>query len=352
MGHSSWTSPGVGVSPSDNDDGQPTSLKIFVVSMVTLSIYNAIELAIIVFLTFKHYSGLYFWSLLISGLAIIPYSVGFLLNDLEFVTGDGRWFAATLIAIGWWPMVTGQAVVLWSRLHLIVLGARGDKIIRWTGWMIVIDAILFHIPTTVFTYGSNVSHEHTATVFATGYNVMEKIQMTGFVCQEAVLSTIYIIETMRMLRTSLKPHTRRTVKQLVLVNAFIIAMDLGLLALEAASLYILETTLKGVVYAIKLKLEFAILSKLVKCAGGGGRHCPQDGNLSHGFDPNWSRNNRDCEGQTMDVDDIREFVDVTRISDSISNPSRSHSRRKDSTGIDLVDLARFQHVEDASIHVA
>lgn len=92
--------------------------------------------------------------------------------------------------------------------------------------------------------------------------------MTGFFCQEVILSTIYIVETSRILRTSLRSNTRRTMRELVIINLVIIIMDLGLLGLEAASLYILETLVKGVVYSIKLKLEFAILGKLVNFVGG------------------------------------------------------------------------------------
>jgi hypothetical protein len=36
-------------------------------------------------------------------------------------------------------------------------------------------------------------------------------------------------------------------------------MDIALLGVEFANLYIIEVTFKGVVYSIKLKLEFAVL---------------------------------------------------------------------------------------------
>ena len=52
-------------------------------------------------------------------------------------------------------MVAGQSTVLWSRLHLIVIGEQGQKILRWTKWMIIIDALGFLIPTSVLAYGLN-----------------------------------------------------------------------------------------------------------------------------------------------------------------------------------------------------
>jgi len=113
--------------------------------------------------------------------------------------------------------------------------------------------------------------------------------MVGFFVQETILSVIYIKETLRLLRLSesvqqqydvvsldnantTDTHTtplksasvRKTMYQLLAINILIIIMDLALLATEFANLYLIETTLKGVVYSVKLKLEFAVLGKLVQ----------------------------------------------------------------------------------------
>ena len=104
--------------------------------------------------------------------------------------------------------------------------------------------------------------------------------MCGFFVQELILSVIYIKETLRLLKlqdtlqeeiTSVTEegilrhgHMKKTMYQLLAINAIIIAMDIALLSTEFANLYLIETTLKGVVYSIKLKLEFAVLSKLVQ----------------------------------------------------------------------------------------
>ena len=148
-----WWSASAGISAGYQGDS--TTLKIFICFFAGLAIYNAIELTFMIFLTFQRYKGLYFWSLLISGLGIIPYALGFLLKFMNLAPGNLKWLAIFFLTIGWYPMITGQALVLWSRLHLIVHGTRGDKIIRYTMWMIIIDAICLHIPTTVLTFGSN-----------------------------------------------------------------------------------------------------------------------------------------------------------------------------------------------------
>lgn len=151
--------------------------------------------------------------------------------------------------------------------------------------MIIIDAVFLHMTTTVLTFGSNSNSlsEEALSYFVRGYNIMEKIQMVGFFLQELIISIIYIKETIRLLKLSASVSkdsddmasvvdegnlnsrgVRKTMYQLIAINAIIIAMDIVLLCVEFANLYLIETTLKGVVYSIKLKLEFAVLGKLVQ----------------------------------------------------------------------------------------
>ena len=347
---SSWLSPGAGITAGY--DGKSDSLRIVIIFLSGLAMYNAVELIAMISLTFTRYRGLYYWSLLISSIGIIPYSLGFFLKFDNLAPGDLRWIAVVLLTIGWYPMITGQSLVLWSRLHLIVSGERGDRILRWTKWMIICNAIALHIPTTVLTFGSN--GDTNTDVFVRGYNVMEKIQMVGFFVQEIILSSIYIYETVKILRTSLQPNTKRTMYQLIIINVVIIVMDLGLLGIECASLYILETLVKGVIYSIKLKLEFAILGKLVHFAVGQ-RPGTADGRAtSIGFvgEPpeKGGRGHRGSDGMGMDISD---FVDLNRMSTNITHPSGSMSqdgttRHRASRISNTTDynMARFRHVED------
>ena len=177
--------------------------------------------------------------------------------------------------------------------------------------------------------------------------------MCGFFCQEVILSSIYIVETIKILRNSLQPNTRKTMQQLVFINFVIIVMDLGLLGLEAASLYILETLLKGVIYSIKLKLEFAILGKLVKFVGGT-RPDSDMRKASIGFVTTNQDLKKEGAGDLSDMN-ISEFVDLNRVHTDVTHPSRPSdsmaSRRKSTrpAGIDFeYDFARFQHIEDVT----
>jgi uncharacterized membrane protein YesL len=67
-----------------------------------------------------------------------------------FQVWKNNYVSVTFITIGWYAMVTGQSLVLYSRLHLVV---RDKEKIKWVLWMIIVDVFLFHFPTTVLTFG-------------------------------------------------------------------------------------------------------------------------------------------------------------------------------------------------------
>ncbi|KAK5214075.1 hypothetical protein LTR41_000267 [Exophiala xenobiotica] len=235
---------------------------VVVLCTMTVSTYNALELLLLIFTTFRTYSGLYFWSLFITSLGVIPYNIGFLSFYFDFMVA---WAGSLFDSVGWVSMVTGESVVLYSRLHLIV---QNRRVLHWIKWMIIIDAIALHIPTTVVlfasAYGSDQANATAAWVH------LERIQMTIFCTQEFIISGLYVYETVRLLKfVHMGTQTRRTMWQLFTINVIIVLLDIGLLAVEYKNLLNYERTFKSVVYTIKLKLEFAILNKLIQIVGEG-----------------------------------------------------------------------------------
>lgn len=146
---------------------------IIVVAVSTLAVYNACELLLMIAARFKDWRSLLFISLVIATFGVLPYFLGFL---LEYFEGAPYWLSMTLSTIGWVLLITGQAVVLYSRLGLIVSNARILKAVKW---MIIVDAIIFHTSTTVVQYGKVYAHGGHAHAFARALFYIEKIQMTG-----------------------------------------------------------------------------------------------------------------------------------------------------------------------------
>lgn len=220
----------------------------------------ALELNITVFLTFRRKGELYFWSLLISSWGLTFHAVGFI---LKFLVGTSWLLSIPLITTGWVAMVTGQSFVLYSRLHLVV---RDQRTLRYILYLILTNVLALHLPTVIFTYGSNSPNPGP---WIGKFNIMERIQLAGFCIQETIISAVYVWATVRMLGSIYHSSTRKFMFQLILINFCCIGMDLVLICLEYTNNYVSEASIKPMIYAIKLKLEFTILNQLVSMATAG-----------------------------------------------------------------------------------
>ena len=155
-------------------------------------------------------------------------------------------------------MVTGQSLVLYSRLHLVLLNRR---LLHFVLTMIIFDAVVLSMPQIIASYGAvYVCHLH----FQTFFDKWEKVQLTGFFVQEVLISSVFIVQTTRLMRLYPTQSTRRTniMYQLLAINFIIIVMDISLLTLEFKGFFITQTVLKCFFYTVKLKLELAVLSRL------------------------------------------------------------------------------------------
>ncbi|KAL8943477.1 MAG: hypothetical protein Q9211_000974 [Gyalolechia sp. 1 TL-2023] len=219
-----------------------------------------VELDLTIILTFKRRSGLYFWSLLICSWGCALHGLGFILS---FLVGSPWSVTLPFIEVGWVTMVTGQAFVLYSRLHLVV---RNQRILRYALYVIIVDGCALHIPTIIFTVGKYSPHP---AEWIPRFDVMERIQLVGFCLQELYISTLYIVYTVRILGSVYHSKTRQVMMQLILINAICIGMDVVLIGLEFSHRYTSEASIKPMIYAIKLKLEFAVLNQLMGLSKAG-----------------------------------------------------------------------------------
>ncbi|KAF9891911.1 hypothetical protein FE257_002874 [Aspergillus nanangensis] len=243
----------------------PLSSTYVVACLLSIALYNFIELNFLLFLTFKRRTGLYFWSFLIATWGIAIYSVGFLLRDfLRF--SSLTYLYVTMIILGWSSMVTGQSLVLYSRLHLIV---RNRIILRLVLAMIVLDAIILHIPTTVLCFGANSPDSNQ---FDLPYSVFERVQVTIFFVQESLISGLYMYQTAKLmygggaLNQIHGEAGRALMVHLILMNVIVVLLDTTILVLAFTGRYASQTAAKGFIYSVKLKVEFEILNRLVKLA--------------------------------------------------------------------------------------
>jgi len=229
-----------------------------IVAFSTIALYNVIELSVIIFATFKRRKGLYFWSFIVATWGIVPHTVGFI---LQFFALTLVWWAPVLIVgVGWFAMVTGQSVVLYSRLHLV---AQNERRLRWVLYLIIFDAIVVGIPdmTLAFLASRPDANPYIVNFFST----YDKVQVGIFFFQELIISVLYIYETARLLGPPGGQNPfGKLLRYTILVNILVLAMDITLLGTEYAGYYEIQTTYKPAIYSIKLKMEFSILNRLTK----------------------------------------------------------------------------------------
>ncbi|KAK4455256.1 hypothetical protein QBC34DRAFT_489588 [Podospora aff. communis PSN243] len=252
-----------------NDNGMsknspPKGQKLTIVIVLnSLALWNVLELIFIIWATFKRRRGLYFWSFVVATLGVATQAIAL---TLKYVQATSPWVYATLMVSGWVCMVTGQSLVLYSRLHLIMLSSFRLKLVKR---MIIVNAFVCHVPVIAMVYGV---HSSNPEPFLEPYSVYEKLQVTLFFIQEITISGLYIYETTKLMRIRKGLHdtesgtnsSRHLMTHLILVNIVIVILDIAILALEYSGMFDLQTSCKSFVYSVKLKLEFSILNRLVE----------------------------------------------------------------------------------------
>ncbi len=164
----------------------------------------------------------------------------------------------TLLTLGWVFMVPGQSMVLYSRLHLI---SPNLKLLRFIFWIIIVSAVCLCVPTITLHFRLAAKHQDS---IMRGYMAMEKIQMTLFTGQEISISCIYLWETRKLMRVIFDGKARKWMWQLVAMSVLLLILDIALLTTQFLDLYMIQTTFKSLVYSFKLKVEFAVLSQIVR----------------------------------------------------------------------------------------
>ena len=236
-----------GISTEFNPSQSTTAI---MASFASIALYNVMELTVIISATFKRKSGLYFWSFVVATWSIPVYTLGFLFKFFAVI--DIRVISLVMISIGWCGMITGQSVVLYSRLHLVV---QESRILKWVLTMIIMNAFICHIPIIILLFGAN---SNSPAPYITPYSIYEKVQITIFFLQEFIISGLYIWYTWNALKPGasvLEHDLRSAMKHLIWINAAIVFLDLTLLATEYSGHYEIQTLYKAALYSAKVCSE-------------------------------------------------------------------------------------------------
>ncbi|KAK2669946.1 hypothetical protein RAB80_014083 [Fusarium oxysporum f. sp. vasinfectum] len=95
-----------GIESAKRDEAGPkySAESMLVIVCATLALCNAVELLTLIFMTFKRYAGLYFWSILLASFGVLPYCAGWLIVYFD-ITHD--YVGMIIDSIGWVLLVSG-----------------------------------------------------------------------------------------------------------------------------------------------------------------------------------------------------------------------------------------------------
>jgi hypothetical protein len=164
---------------------RPFLFNLVVVDLVAgfygVVMWMSIKLKFQTYVTFKSHQSLYFWPILVTAWGIELHALGFLLK--LFAPSCPRLLSIIISNIGWICNVTGFAIVLYSRPHLVVCNR---LILRLVLAMIITDVFILHVPLTTTKFGLWFTSKTSPTqpMWLPVFQVIERIQITRFILQE------------------------------------------------------------------------------------------------------------------------------------------------------------------------
>ncbi|KAJ5508083.1 hypothetical protein N7527_010226 [Penicillium freii] len=224
-----------------------------IVSMFAISAWNGLEVVVAIFEKFKKYRGIYFWSMQIAAWGILLHALP---GQIRYSNLASPLSVSVPFVIGWMCMVTGQALMLWSRLHLVVADVRH---VRWVLWLIIANVFVLHIPMAVLFFLAN----RNIPLGSAAY-IYDRFQTIGFASQDTLLCAIYVREALRALKPvfeSKGPQGRRIIYRILFINLIGIVLNILVIVAEFKFHYYV-TCGRTLAYSLKLKLEFFALTQL------------------------------------------------------------------------------------------
>ncbi|KAF2108263.1 hypothetical protein BDV96DRAFT_672399 [Lophiotrema nucula] len=255
--------------PIWNQKNGPMLVNIFV-AFASVAIWSSIPLTIRLLTTMKQRHGLYFYAILTCTWGLCVRQIGYL---LQYLVHDAPWWLCNILSqCGWICMVTGFAVVLYSRLNIILESVRFRRAILYC---IIFNGVVFHTTMTVLSVGATAivrtGTPHQKAFLARSswkkvFNSMERTQIIVFALQETVISFFYMHAAFRYLKSQFarKDKTRETMFLLLFVQVIIMLVDVALIVMDFAGLLQMKGFILSFSYCLKLELEFVVLNQLVE----------------------------------------------------------------------------------------
>ncbi|RAL11942.1 uncharacterized protein BO97DRAFT_66673 [Aspergillus homomorphus CBS 101889] len=226
--------------------------------LLAVAAFGSIELLLLIFDFFKRRRGLYFWSLFLSTMATLIFTIVIIL--LWFAVPQARFPLVFVIVIVYPTLNVGNTLVIYSRLHLVTSGRK----IRWVLWMIIIMSVVFLLPQAIIVI---ISASPSGDGMRKVYRICEKLSVTATCIRELIVGGIFVFAAAR----NLKPlivikgrEGRKMVFYLIFATSMMVVTDVIIVAVVLSGQLFIISALTAFFSVLKLKLEFFSLGKLIR----------------------------------------------------------------------------------------
>ncbi|KAI1207429.1 uncharacterized protein F4807DRAFT_469266 [Annulohypoxylon truncatum] len=246
---------------SMSDHGNDWGIDVIVGIFLGIAVYNALEVYLLMFKTFRRKNTMYFWTILVSNSGVFPC----LLYMFHLWGLAPNFPMAVCTSVGWVFMSTGQSFVLYLRLHLVLHDRRK---LRWVLSLIIFTFVTLQVPATVtfLAMSSYPPDSRKGKPFKDAFGVFKVAQLVGFMIQEVVIAGIYLYSfrcTSQRLRMVREDQVKKMMHELIALVVIVVLLDGALTVNELVGNFQIQTTLRPAVYTVKLKAELFILNNLV-----------------------------------------------------------------------------------------
>ena len=238
------------------------------IALYSVALWLALDLIFQVHVTFRRWSGIYYWSVLITSLGVLVHASTLIVKNYCALTMAEDIGTTVLAKAGDVLTQSGFSLVLYSRLNL-VMRTQKQSYLKWILIVILVSSFLVHTPAVVITFGVNTGKP----VWFQHARVAEKFVVLWFLLLELALSTIYTYNTARLSKDSsillahsaLKNQSKKMRRNLLLFMIFAQIITF-IFDLTLVVLVMMELRYKGnfmpFFYGVKLKVEFMALNQL------------------------------------------------------------------------------------------
>jgi hypothetical protein len=200
-------------------------LELAAASFSTMGLLCCVQMFIMISITFRRRSGLYFWSLIGATSAQTLTTLSVL---LQFVILKGRLTAlpAVLGAVGFLFFPPLILLTLYSRLHLLQVGKQVLKLVLI---LIILEFTLAEFP--MFICGILASIYSDSTGIALAYKISWEIEEAVFPVVDLLLCALYIIQVKKMWASS-GDKTKGILRHVILLTFLLFLFDISYLVLS------------------------------------------------------------------------------------------------------------------------